>query len=135
MARPPSQPELLRQLAALAKSEQDPKELEQFLRVHSAGLSQVLRLSGAELLALVDIDPAARGRHVQKLIREGHAAHKQQRVELNQNLALAAATMLSGLARWHDDCVELDPRIVLGNLLRDGTKKAVCFDAEKLGRG
>jgi hypothetical protein len=48
-----------------------------------------------------------------------------------QNLALAAAGMLSRLARWGDEEVELDPKIVLGNLLVDRTRKFLSFEVEK----
>jgi hypothetical protein len=49
-----------------------------------------------------------------------------------QNRALEAAARLASLAQWRDDEVELDRRVVFGELLSDSTKMAVRFDVEDL---
>jgi len=134
MSPQPSRCELVRQLLTLSKQDEDAQEFGGFLRVHSTELQQVLAISELELLALTAMNPVERAKHTRDLVRHAVTRQKQVRVELNQNLAVAAATMLSGLAKWHDDHVALDRRIVLGNLLVDSTKKSIRFDAEKLGR-
>ena len=134
MSQPPSRRELVRQLLALSKQDEDAQEFEGLLRSHSTELQQVLAISELKLLALATMSLVERAKHTRNLVRQAVTRQKQVRVELNQNLAVAAATMLTGLAKWHDDHVALDRRIVLGNLLVDSTKKAIRFDAEKLGR-
>lgn len=134
MSQPPSRSELVRQLVALSNQDEDAQEFEGFVRGHSLELQQVLVVSAPELFALPAMDPVERATHVRDLVRHAVARQKQVRFELNQNLAIAAATMLAGLAKWHDDHVALDSRIVLGNLLVDSNKKAIRFDVEKFGK-
>jgi hypothetical protein len=59
--------------------------------------------------------------------RERHAESLKRQAE---NLSMAAANMLVGLSRWHDERVDLDARIVLGTLLADRQRKAIRFDVE-----
>jgi hypothetical protein len=59
--------------------------------------------------------------------RERHAASLKSQAE---NLSIAAANMLVGLSRWHDDRVDVDANIVLGTLLADGQRKTIQFDVE-----
>lgn len=133
MSPQPSRRELVRRLLTLSKQDEDAQEFEGLLRSHSTEMQLALAISELELLALIAMNPVERAKHTRNLVRHAVTRQKQVRVELNQNLAVAAATMLSGLAKWHDDHVALDRRIVLGNLLVDSTKKAIRFDAEKLG--
>src|SRR5690606_35808497 len=122
MPRQPSRRELVRQLLAVSREASDAQEFEGFLRDHSAQLQAALTVSAAELRRLASANAVERAKGVRDLVREVSAQQKQARAEQNQNLALAAATMIAELAKWHEDHVVLDPRIVLGNLLVDSTK-------------
>lgn len=134
MPRQPSRRDLVRQLLAVSREEGDAQEFEGFLRDHSAQLQAALTVSAAELRSLASGSAVERAKGVRDLVREAAARQSQARADQNQNLALAAATMIAELAKWHEDHFVLDPRIVLGNLLVDSTKMAVRFDAEKLGK-
>jgi hypothetical protein len=59
--------------------------------------------------------------------RERHAESLKRQAE---NLSQAAANMLVGLSRWHEERVDVDARIVLGTLLADRQRKAIQFDVE-----
>ena len=98
MSQPPSRSELVRQLRALSNQDEDAQEFEGFLRGHSLELQQVLMVSAQELFALPAMDPVERGKHVRDLVRHAVARQKQVRFELNQNLAIAAATSSRFLA-------------------------------------
>lgn len=134
MPQPRSRSELVRQLLALSNQDEDAQEFEGLLRSRSTELQHVLAISELELVALGEMSPVERAKHTRNLVRQAVTRQKQVRIELNQNLAVAAATMLSGLAKWHDDHVALDSRIVLGNLLVDSNKKAIRFEAERFGK-
>jgi hypothetical protein len=67
---------------------------------------------------------------VRVALRRCRERHAESLKRQSQNLAVAAATMLVGLSRWHEDCVELDAHIVLGKLLADRDRRAIQFDVE-----
>jgi hypothetical protein len=127
--RNPSPRELVSVLLALAESEGSDQELEQFLVAHGPVVAEALGTTTTEL----DRVRSGEGRvaHYHALVRQARERSRDAHAEAMRNLSLAAATMLSELARWHDDHVQLDAKIVLGNnLLADCSSKYLRFDAE-----
>jgi len=131
--RPPR--ELLATLIASVESEsEDDQELQQLLVAHALELSETLGVSPGSLVAACALSPMDRIVRVRVLVRRAEERARSAHAAVTQNVALAAAAMLSRLTKWGEDRVELDSRIVLGrNLLADRTKKYVRFDAENIG--
>lgn len=129
MARPPSPRELLRNLTACAESEGEVnQELEQLLVDHSSLLAEALGVGVERLLSLRQLSPDARRVRVRALVSEARRKRQVASASVAQNLSLAAATMLSKLARWEERRLVLDAKIVLGTgLVGDRTRKYLRF--------
>lgn len=127
--------ELLATLIACVECEsEDDQELRQLLVAHALELAELLGVSPGSLAAACSLPTMDRIVRVRVLIRRAEERARSAHAGVTQNLALAAATMLSNLAVWSQERVDLDSRIVLGrNLLADRTKKYVRFDAEGIG--
>lgn len=124
--------ELLATLIASVESEsEDDQELQELLVAHALELAELLGVSPGSLVATCALPPMDRIVRIRVLVRRAEDRARSAYAALTQNLALAAAAMLSKLALWSEERVDLDPRIVLGrNLLADRTRKYVRFDAE-----
>jgi hypothetical protein len=135
MPRRPSQRELTAELLACVESDaEDDRELDRLLVVHGVSLADALGCSPSALGALRGMDGPERSRGVRSLLRAERERRQQLQSTASQNLALAAAAMLSKLAEWSEGGVRLDPRIVLGTgLLGDRSRRFIRFDAQALG--
>ena len=131
--RTPSPRELVATLLACAESEESDQELEQLLVAHAPSMAGALGTDVEELERVRGLDSEERVTRLRVRVRrareQGQAAHG----EAMRNLSLLAAGMLAELARWQEERVELDARILLGNLLADSASKYVRFDAEGFG--
>ncbi|MDF3069758.1 MAG: hypothetical protein K0R38_5359 [Polyangiaceae bacterium] len=129
MARPPSPRELVRSLTACAESEDEVnQELEQLLVDHSSLLAEALGVGVERLLSLRQLAPDARRVRVRALVSEARRKRQVASASVAENLSLAAATMLSKLARWEESRLVLDAKIVLGTgLVGDRTRKYLRF--------
>ena len=130
----PSRRDLVAALVACAESDEDGgRELEQLLTAYSSALAEALGITSAKLLPLCGMAVDARRNRVQELVRAAQVRRQSAAVTAALNLSVAAATMLTKLARWEGARVVLDPRIVLGrSLLADRSRCYVRFDAEDL---
>ncbi|HWA72796.1 MAG TPA: hypothetical protein VG937_10690 [Polyangiaceae bacterium] len=65
------------------------------------------------------------------LVRSAKEHDQAVHARAMEGLAIAAASQLAGLARWHDDRIDLDSKIVLGKGLHaDRSRKYIRFEAE-----
>jgi len=129
--RPPSPRELIAVLLACAKSPDSGQELKQFLAAHGHVVATALGSTVDELQKAVDLQQPERLIRCRTLVKTARERGQTVHVEAMRKLALAAAATLSELARWHEDHIELDHKIVLGkNLLADSSKKYLRFDAD-----
>jgi hypothetical protein len=132
MTRQPTDSELVRQLIACVECDDEQGlELQGLLLVHGPRVAAVLGTTLPELGHRLQQPQQRRLDDVRRLIRTAQEQREAIRAEQRRNLAIAAGIMLAGLARWTETRVELDARIVLGNLLVDASKKAVHFDVER----
>jgi hypothetical protein len=99
-------------------------ELQELLLVHGSRIAAVLGVALPELESKLQQPQERRSNDVRRLVRTAQEQREAIRAEQRRNLAIAAGIMLVGLARWNETRVELDARIVLGNLLVDASKKA-----------
>ena len=130
MARRPTERELLATLLAAVESDDGNEELTALLQEHGVTIAASLGITTAQLEATCKAPPMDRTVKVRvalRRFRERHAAALKQQA---QNLSIAAADMLAGLSRWHEDRVDIDAKIILGTLLADGQRKAIRFDVE-----
>ena len=104
----------LHHLALLLSAGTTPEELGGVVDEHGAELARVLGIDGNELHRLARMDDTASVRRLRELVTQVRTASREQQRLQRESLAAAAAGMLSRLARWHDDRVELDRQIVLG---------------------
>lgn len=115
----------LRELAQLARDDAD--ALREILRDDAGPLGAALGVPEHELRALAERgdDDARLGvrrilDHLRRQSIERQAAEREQR-------AVTAAQELALTARWFDVGVELDPRLMLGDLLADGSKPWIAL--------
>ena len=132
MRRSPSPRELTANLIACVESESDgDQELHELLASHSPSLAEALGVTVTELEKLLELSSEMRRPRVRGFVQLAKERQQAVHASSTQNLSLAAATMLAQLARWQEDRVELDVRLVLGrNLLADRTRKYIRFDVE-----
>lgn len=131
MGRPiPSLRELATELVASAESEESDQELQALLVAHSLVLSEALGTSPEKLAELAHLAQPSRPARVRSLLRAAQAQRAAAHRHAMNNLAQAAASMLAGLARFCDDHVELDARIVIGSVLADRSVKFIEFSAD-----
>lgn len=128
----PSDSDLLSRFTALALADQAQPEGEEFLQNHGQQLSALLGKSATELSVFFQHPLGRRTAALRTLVTEGRHHRTAERQHQATNLALAGASHVAGLAKWDEDRVRLDERIVLGSLLSDTTRKYVRFDAEGL---
>ncbi len=130
MARRPSERELLGTLVAAVESDDGEEELTALLHEQGGTISALLRLTTAQLEAVVKAPPMTRTVKIRVALRkarERHAAALKLQAEARST---EAADMLASVCRWHNDRVELDTKIVLGTLLAGRQRKAIRFDVE-----
>lgn len=130
MTRRPSDSELLSRFTAVSLAEGAEQEAIQLMGDHGVRLADLVGKSQSELVAFLQMPVADRKARLRRLLGEARQHRSAERQRQSANLALAAASHLAGLARWNEDRVELDERIVLGSLLSDTARKYVRFDAE-----
>jgi hypothetical protein len=118
-------------LACVECEDEGDQELEQLLVAHSLQLADALNTTPPHLEALRTMTPMNRIVRVRTLMRAAKARQQAVHAAAMQNLSIASATMLAKRARWEDDRVHLDPRIVLGRgLVADRTRRYICLAAE-----
>ena len=132
MRRARSPRELVGALVACVENEdEDCGELQQLLASHLPVLAELLGVTPDALQSTCSLEEGERRTTLRKLVRAANDRQNDARAQMNVGLSLAAATQLAGLARWRDDMVELDARIVLGRGLQaDRSRKFVRFAAE-----
>ena len=107
-------PDVLQQLEQLLVPSMD-GELTGFLESHRKELAEALGIDAEQLDALRDHD--RRLVQLQELVTRARKARKDRHREQRTQLAIAAAGMLSRLARWAPERIELSADIVLGQSL------------------
>ncbi len=125
----PTERELLTAFSAAGESD-DGEELVELLQDHAATIALALGMTAAQLEALSKASPMDRTVKVRVALRRFRERHAESLRRHAQNLSIAAADMLVGLSRWHQERVDVDAKIVLGTLLADGQRKAIRFDIE-----
>jgi len=130
MPRRPSERELLQTLVAATESDDGTEELSALVQEHGPTIALSLGMSIPQLESIFRAPPMDRTVKVRVALRRFRERHAESLKRQSQNLAIAAATMLVGLSRWHDNRVELDAHIVLGKLLADRDREAIQFDVE-----
>lgn len=132
MRKAPSQRELVAALVACAESEsEDDEELKQLLGRHGAILADAIGVASAELHAVATLSSTERSARVRALVRHGRESQQAADARAMEGLSIAAASMIANLAKWREDRVELDAKIVLGRgLCANRARKYVLFDAE-----
>ena len=101
-----------------------------YFRSHAATIASALGMTAAQLEAISKAPPMDRTVKVRVALRRFRERHAESLRRQAQNLSIAAADMLVGLSRWHQERVDVDAKIVLGTLLADGQRKAIRFDVE-----
>lgn len=129
MTRRPTERELLTAFSAAGESD-DGEELVELLEDHATAIASALGISAAQLEAISKASPMDRTVKVRVALRRFRERHAESLRRQAQNLSIAAADMLVGLSRWHQERVDVDAKIVLGTLLADGQRKAIRFDVE-----
>lgn len=130
MNRRPPDGELLARFTAVALAEGAEQEANKLLEGHGRRLADLVGKSRAELMAFLQRPLPERKARLRRLLSEARQHRSAERQRQGANLALAGASHLAELARWEEDRVRLDERIVLGSLLSDTARKYVRFDAE-----
>jgi hypothetical protein len=111
--------------------DEDDQELEQFLVAFSSRLAEALHTTQDDLRAVCLLTGDRRRERLASLVSAARKYDQAVHARAMEGLSVAAAAQLAGLAKWHDDRIELDPRIVLGKGLHaDRTRKYVRFDVE-----
>ena len=126
MTRRPTERDLLTAFSAAGESD-DGEELVELLQGHAATIASALGISAAQLEAISKAPPMDRTVKVRVALRRFRERHAESLRRQAQNLSIAAADMLVGLSRWHQERVDIDARIVLGTLLADRQRKAIRF--------
>jgi hypothetical protein len=130
MARRPTERELLATLSAAVESDDGDEELNELLQEYAGTIASSLCITTGQLQAICKASPMDRTVKVRVALRRFRERHAESLKRQAENLSIAAANMLVGLSRWHDERVDLDARIVLGTLLADRQRKAIRFDVE-----
>lgn len=115
----------LRELALLARDDVD--ALRDTLREDAGSLGAVLGVSDTELVSLAERADGDVSKRVLAILDHVRRHAVAQNGTERERRAFAAARELALGARWLDAGAELDPRIVLGELLVDGSKPWVGF--------
>jgi hypothetical protein len=121
----PSARTKLRELAILARDDAD--ALRDTLREDAEFLGAALGVSQHELRALAERDDANAGDRVRRLLDHARRHSTDQGSMARERRATSAARELGLTARWLDVGAEIDPRILLGDLLADGSKPWIGF--------
>ena len=130
MARRPTERELLATLSAAVESDDGDDELNELLQEYSGTIASSLCITTGQLQAICKAPPMDRIVKVRVALRRFRERHAESLKRQSENLSIAAANMLVGLSRWHEERVDVDGRIVLGTLLADRQRKAIQFDVE-----
>jgi hypothetical protein len=117
-------------LLAAAESDDGTEELNALIQEHGPTIALALGTPTAQLESICNAPPMDRTVKIRVALRRCRERHAESLKRQSQNLAVAAATMLVSLSRWHEDRVELDAHIVLGKLLADRDRRAIQFDVE-----
>lgn len=123
------QSEALAELGALLKHHPDPEEVRELLANSGEDLAPALGVGSEALAALSDRELIAT---LTERLRQLVATERAERGRDRQSVAIAAAGMLTRLARWAENEVFIDAPIVLGTLLSDSTVRVVSFEPERL---
>jgi hypothetical protein len=115
---------------AAAESDDGTEELSALVREHGPTIALALGTTTGQLESICKAPPIDRTVKIRVALRSCRERHAESLKRQSQNLAVAAATMLVGLSRWHEDRIELDAHIVLGKLLADRDRKAIRFEVE-----
>lgn len=121
----PSARTKLRELAILAREDAD--ALRDTLREDAEFLGAALGVSHHELRALAESGDTNASDRVRHLLDHARRHLIDQGSSERERRAMAAARELGLSARWLDVGAELDPRILLGELLVDGSKTWIGF--------
>jgi len=130
MARRPTERELLATLSAAVESDDGDDELNELLQEYAGSIASSLCMTTGQLLAICKAPPMDRTVKIRVALRRFRERHTESLKRQAENLSIAAANMLVGLSRWHEERVDVDARIVLGTLLADRQRKAIRFCVE-----
>jgi hypothetical protein len=130
MARHGRSPDAREQLELLLREEPTHRELSAFLAKHQEALARALGISWEQLRGLQPLDHHERLVALTELAKQARKARRDAHREQRTNLAVAAGTMLSHLARWQDQTIELSRDIILGQSLVPPWARYVRFDPQ-----
>jgi hypothetical protein len=130
MARRPTERELLATLSAAVESDDGDDELNGLLQEYAGTIASSLCMTTGQLQAMCKAPPMDRTVKVRVALRRFRERHAESLKRQAENLSIAAANMLVGLSRWHEERVDVDARIVLGTLLANRQLKAIQCDVE-----
>ncbi len=114
----PSPSAKLRELAILVRDDAD--ALREVLRDDAGPLGAALDVPAHELRALAERGDDDTGRSVRLILDHVRRQTTARQAAERERRAMIAAHQLAITARWLDVGVELDPRLLLGDLLADG---------------
>lgn len=121
----PSPRTKLRELTLLARD--DGHALRDALRGDAADLGEALGVSEQDLRALAEREDVDAGRSVLRILDHVRRQTVERQAAERERRALKAAHQLALTARWLDVGAELEPRVLLGDLLADGAKPWVTL--------
>jgi hypothetical protein len=128
--RAPSPRELVATLVACANNDDD-KELQQLLVDQVQNLAEALHRTPESLRAVCAMPQAPRLARLGTLVKQARSYDSAAKARAMQRVATDAASQVASLAKWREDCVELDAAVVLGaGLVADRARKFVYFDAD-----
>jgi hypothetical protein len=130
MPRRLTERELLQTLVVASESDDGTEELTALIQEHGPTIALSLGMSTSELEAICMSRPMDRTVKVRVALRRCRERHADAQKRQAENLSIAAANMLVGLSRWHEERVDLDAKIVLGTLLANRQLKAIQCDVE-----
>jgi hypothetical protein len=132
MAPGRSRRNLIGELVACTEAEDGGEELDRLLAGHLPALAEALSSTPREVLGACGQPEEIRRQRVRELVKLGRERAANRHASAMRNLALAAAGMLGRLAKWTEEGVELDPRIILGTLLSDRTRTFIRLELADL---
>lgn len=130
MPRRPTERELLETLASVVESDNAAEELVPLLSEHGGLIASALGVTASQLTTMCKAPPLDRTVRFRVALRKHRERHEESLRRQAENLSIAAAEMLVGLSRWHEQHLALDAKIVLGGLLADRQRKYICFEVD-----
>jgi len=118
----------LRELEQLVRrTEPGTNNIGTFIAARSGELSLLLGVPEPALRASEHLDDGLLARELDRLLRQRGDGSRQRRLAVTAEHTASAAYRIARSATWTDDFIELDDRLLLGDLLVDSTKKFICF--------